>query len=250
MYVIISSKIERSEIVMQKFFYLILISLNLVGLEIKILPDKNLTINNQEIEYIIKNFLQKKYIKINKKVAQKYIKDNRILSDKFLKEYTIPQDLVISLRLNLEENLANLYVKKKQKNMRISEEILKSYYKTHPKLFQKDQNIHFTAYKFKSFEDALKFYQTHKIASKNALIEKKDVVLKKSQIHPLIAPLFDKIRENETTPPVFYGNAYIVFEIKRKEPQKPLSFEESKEKIRSILLQKIFLRTKKELVEK
>ena len=234
---------------MKNFFLISLIISTLWAVKIEIVPDNNFSVLEEEIQNTIKKFLQERYIKIDRKVAEKIIKENRILSNNFIEEYSIPQDLIISFRLSLEENLANLYVKKKQKNIKINKEMLESYYKTHPKLFQEDQKIHFTAYKFKSFKDALKFYQTHKIVS-NALIEKKDVILKKSKINPVIVSLFEKVKEGEITPPVFYKRYYVVFKVKTIEPSKQLSFEESKEKIRNILLQKIFLRTKKELLNK
>ena len=217
------------------------------AVEIKILPDTNLSVSMQEKEALIKNFLER-HIKISNEDAIKYIKENRILSDKFIEKYRkVPKQLLIPLRLQLEENLANLYVKKKQKQLIINDEILESYYKTHPKQFVTDTKISFIAYKFKDFDSALEFYKNNNLLQ-NTLLDKKSLVLSKSQIDPYIAPLFDNIKEKEKTPPIFYGGSYVVFEIKKVEPPRRLSFEESKNKIRDILLQKTFLRTKKELL--
>lgn len=231
---------------MKKIIYFSLIVSILSAVEIKILPDKNISVSSKEMEATIEYFLQK-HIKISKKDAEHYIRDNRILSNKFINEYQIPEDLALSLRLKTEEKLANLYVKKKQNNIKIDNDVIESYYKTHPENFIEDKKIEFIAYKFKNFNSALAFYQKNKIPDDG--YEKEDITLPQKQINPLIAPLFEKTKEGEKTPPVFYGGNYVVFKIKKIEPSRRLNLQESKEKIKNILLQKIFLRTKKELLK-
>lgn len=228
-------------------FFILIVSTFLFAIEIKILPDTNLSISSQEKKTVIKNFLEK-HIKISNNDAVKYIKNNRILSNKFIEKYhKIPKELLIPLRLQIEENLANLYVQKKQKQLIINDEILESYYKTHPKQFITDTKISFIAYKFRNFDSALEFYKNNRLLH-NMLLDKKSLTLSKSQINPYIAPLFNDIKEEEKTPPIFYGGSYVVFEIKKVEPPRRLSFQESRNKIRDILLQKTFVRTKKELL--
>ncbi len=228
-------------------FFILIISTVLSAVEIKVLPDTNVSINSNEEKEVIEMFLRK-HIKISQEDARNFIKNNRILSNKFIREYHfIPKYLLIPLRLQIEEKLANLYVKKKQEQLIINDEILESYYKTHPKQFVTDTKISFIAYKFKNFDNALRFYKNNYL-SQNILSTKQSLILSKSQINPYIAPLFENIKEGEKTPPIFYGGSYVVFEIRKVEPSRHLSFKESKNKIRDILLQKTFVATKKELL--
>ncbi|WP_201340479.1 MULTISPECIES: peptidyl-prolyl cis-trans isomerase [unclassified Nitratiruptor] len=148
--------------------------------------------------------------------------------------------------MKAEKELATLFVKKNQEKIKIDQDVLESYYKTHSKEFVQEEKIHFTAYKFSDFEKALKFYRAN---GKEKAGDTVDITLPKSQINPLIASLFDKAKVGELTPPVFYGGNYVVFKINKIEPTKKLSLEESRPKIKKVLLQKIFPQIKKKLIE-
>jgi len=218
----------------------------LFSIQIGIKSDRNISITNQEIQQTIQNML-KRNIKIDKKNAKEYIENNRILANQFIKaNKKVPKEKLIDIKLLLEEQLAKEYVKNYQKNrIKIDHETIESYYKTHPDQFIKPKEVEFTAYKFPTFQEALNFYQKNE---KN----KKGIKVKTSikGLDPMLQNIIDKTKKHEKTPPIFYNGSFIVFEIDKISPPKKLSLEESRNRIKNILYEKVFFRTRKELVDK
>jgi len=231
---------------MKKILLFFVIISALYSVEIQVNPEKNISfISPKEISFIKEKFL-KQHLKISTEDARTYLKDNRILANMFLQEYSIPKEDYLKWKILIEEELSNLYVRKKEQEKKITDDVIESYYKTHQKDFIEDRKINAVVYRFDDFQKALDFYE-NKDANMNP--KKEEITLITSQIHPVIAPLFEKVSEGQILPPVFFGRDYIVFRIKKIVPSRTKSLEESKEVIKKILYDKIFIKTKKQIIE-
>ncbi len=228
---------------------------NLYAIDLQIKPDVNTTVSSLEADQMITLF-SKKRIRIEKQDAKKAVLDNRILSNAFLKEDKIPEYLLADITLAIEETLSELYVKQNQEKIEINDQIIESYYKTNQKEFIKDNIFDLDAYTFTSFDKALPFYQTYQFAPEKAkqyAMDSNISMLSEKLEYKKIAPaiksvLQDHNKTNYFTAPIVLKEKTLVVHVKAATESGYYTLEESKEKIKTILLQKIFATTRSKLL--
>lgn len=232
---------------MRLFFLLFVATFSSFALELTIKPDANISVTSRDVEWTINNFLMKK-INIEKEDAQRITFDNRLLANEYLKTNPIPEDIKKSMLISLEETLATLYVQSLQEKEPISDAIIESYYKLNQKEFIKEAEFKTTIYSFKTFEEALVLYTDTKEIPKKSISYAKDhnINLREktaivSLFHPQIQQMFkDEKSSNYLTPPFLFMNNFLVIYVENVTPSALLSLQDSKEKIKKILLDKTF----------
>jgi hypothetical protein len=240
-----------------KFILLLLsFTFSLLAIDLAIKPDINATVSSIESDQMITNFKKKRMI-VDKSDAKTAVLDNRLLANALLKEKSseIPQELFVDIKLAIEENLAEMYVKKIQETININEDVIASYYYTHQKDFN-NPLLHADLYSFKTFEEASLFYDKSKndlskvnLVSQELNVNKTEQKIELSKISPTIKPLLkDTNTSNYILHPIFFNNQNVVVHVKNIQ-EGYYSLEESKEKIKAVLLQKVFSDTRENLLK-
>ena len=245
-------KFTRKNMLQKTFMLLCIISFSLFAIQIEIFPDKDSkNVSSEEISTLISNMASKGIV-IDKQNAKKYILENRLLANTFLKQHKkVPKNILTNEKLHFEKTLADAYIKEYQRKIRLSDDVLKSYYLTHKKDFFTIRKISFVPFYFDNFDKANDFYQKNK-KNKHLQIPKDHQIfsLTTDRIDPLVFEVIEKNKPNKLTPPFFYHGRYVVLYIQQDIPSKQILYKDAKESIRKILLQKTAVRAKKELLKK
>lgn len=242
---------------MQKLFIAALsFTLPLFAMDLSIKPDTNVSVSQNEVNQMIVNF-KKKRMTMESSDAKAAVLDNRLLANAFIKNSLpeIKDELLTDLKLAIEENFAEQYVKRMQQNVDVKDEVIASYYYTNRKDFL-NPVVNATIYSFKSFEDANLFYEksrsnVSKIASlsQDFNATKVEQTMELSKISANIKPLLKDVNQsNYLTQPLFLNNQNVVIYINNIKNEY-LSLDESKDKIKTLLLQKIFSSTRENLLK-
>lgn len=232
---------------MKPFLFLFAVTLSAFALELTLKQDTNISVSPRDVEWTISNFLIKK-MNIEKDDAKRITEDNRRLANEYLKHHALPEDLKTSILISLEEKLATLYVQSLQEKEPITDTIIESYYKLNQKEFTKEAEFKTTIYSFETFDDALNFYTKTKETPKKSIIIARDsnVTLfdksaSLSSFHPQITQMFKDGKSTDyLTPPFLFMNNFLIVYVENVTPSTLLTLQESKEKIKKILLDKTF----------
>jgi hypothetical protein len=242
---------------MKYLFILTLVFLShSLAIDLKIEQDKEISISQNEVDWTIASFKAKRF-NIEAKDAKSVTYNNRLLANEYLKKHTLPEELKLSFSLSMEEKLSKLYLENLQKDITISDDVIESYYKTKKQDFTVVPVLKTLIFTFKNFDDALTLYTYAKsnlsdiepYAKQNSLtmVEKTSPL---EGFHPSIKPILQQYSTaNALTHPFWFENQFIVVYIKEIIPNKQLSFEEAKESIRNILLEKTFAGLKAKTIE-
>lgn len=231
----------------------------LMAITVEIKKDSTVEVKPSEIN-VMKKIWKRKGVAIEYDDAKKLILENRLLSNDFIKKYGIDSDYLMRLRLQAEEDLSKLLIKKTLDEHKVDDRVLKSYYIDKYKEFISDKKVHFKAFGFEDFDSAYNFYKKYKnnieninklnIYAKENNITIVDKTLSENNINPQISPLFKKSKEPVLLPPVFYGNKFYEIAILERIPAKKIPFEKAKNIIKEKLFAKRYNEIRNKLLKK
>jgi hypothetical protein len=226
--------------------------------EVSIVPDKDSSVSNEDIQHI--QYYYKKYFNIllSEKGAKKIVKENRLLANAYLKKYGLSKNVKNLVRIVDEFILADQMVQKIQNNIKIPPKVLHTYYLDNIEKFKNDDLVKLKSFLFESPEEAISFY----IESKNKPLEDIVKLAKRHNVKtirdyqettigsltPFLKNNLKKGKQNYLLPPQL-GSSYEVFyviEYKSTNSYKP--FEEVKEKIEKTLHKKRYLEERKRIL--
>ncbi|MCF6173806.1 MAG: hypothetical protein L3J44_08520 [Campylobacteraceae bacterium] len=226
----------------KKIIILIFLIINtLYSVEVEIHRAKP-AVTEQEINVLQKIF-KKKFVLIGRKDARKYLINKKILANMALE--IVPQqkieEFLIKLNISVNKSLALMLLSQKAKNIKITDDIIESYYKTHfDEIKEKFRIIDMTIYYFTMFSDALNFYKT----KKSSYEKKKEVKISINSISK-IKDIILKTEAGKMTQPIFYNGKFIIFHINKKiVPQ----IKDVEKEIKNILRKKILDDIEKKLI--
>lgn len=240
-----------------KYILMVLVCASaLFALDIQIKPDQNITVSNEDIDWTISSYSAKR-MNIERKDAQKVAYDNKLLSNEYLKIKEIPSDIAKSIQNQLEEKLADMYIKELQEK-EIPSDVIESYYMTHKQDFVKDKNVTLTIFGAQDFDSALGLYSFAKDAPTKAYDYAKDHNITEtkrsfelSKLQPQIAQMLKNNKDfGYITPPFPFFGKYNLFIVEEIAPSRPLTTQEAQEAIKKILLDKKFMGKKIETLKK
>ena len=200
------------------------------------------------------------FIPNSDKDVERIVRENSALADAYLQEHKDKFTHAL-LQIELNEKLAERYVKEVYDATKISDDVLKSYYLEHLEKYRKAPLLKARIVIFASLDKAMKFYEhaassggTHpdKIADANRSGYERIVkyVVPVSMARPEIRAVLKKDKAHYYAPPQFYKNRFIVIyvdEIKKQEGYLP--FEKVKANIVHSLKESTMLKKRHELVE-
>jgi len=245
---------------LRTIFYLLFISTFSFGIDIKLLPSNNLNATLNEIN-VLKDKYQNLRVIIKNEDAKKEIEGYRVLANKFLENNKqINKKLFANIKLETERLLAYEFIKQYQANLKISDEILLSYYQTHKDKFVFDTNLDIIILRTKDYKKAILMYEDFKAnkikdviqyAKKNSI----DIEIKTSKLREMnkiyqIMLQKEQKKDNIMFPPRFYQDHYTLVYIKKYTPLYYKSFEQAKSDIEKELKIKKIEDLKKELIAK
>jgi len=217
------------------------------SIEISLHPSKTKEPSSDELS-IKKELLQKRGIfRVPESKLKDFLRSNRVLGDQYLKEFNTTAKYKKTLtkhKLQLEEELANLYVQEKLQQTPVDDEVLLSYYVSHKEKFVEPPKLTVTIYKFDDYQKAYEAYEKKKFDIKGT----KTTIPYKS-IDPSIKEMFKDAKAKDILPPVFFRDSYAVFVVDDVQPKREKSFEEVKPLIKALLLEKIQSDFRKKLLE-
>ncbi|SMC10164.1 peptidyl-prolyl cis-trans isomerase [Nitratiruptor tergarcus] len=242
-------------------FLLLFLTSSLFAIEVDIKPDTPpIRVSKGDI-FTLKNYLFKKFrFRIKEKGARKVVLENRILANEYLKQGLLTPREKNRIKIELEIKLADNFVTHLQKSIKISPEILKSYYYDHIKEYKKSDKVQIERIRFKSYQDALEFYK-----KVNQYPKDKDILLtqfkgkviyqgtvEKERLKTNIASFLQKGKEHYAIPPIVVRSDIIdVYYIEKYIPSQGYKpFEEVKEEIENKLHKQLFAKKRKEILEK
>lgn len=240
---------------MTRLFIALIIASFSWAVELQVSPSKDINATDMEIGLITSKVYKEKHIKLTQEAAKKYLQENKVLSNAYLKEYKdMPHPYKQAKEIEIEEKLADEYIKKHQEKIKLDKETLLSYYVAHKKEFLKPKTYTFYPIEFTAYEEAVEFYNKNRNnpdAIKKYIEEKKvrSLSVPEKKINFMVKNLFVDKKPNTLLPPVYMGNKFILFYIEDVSPEKQMSFEEAKPQIRKKLLEKVYARTRKKLLE-
>ena len=230
---------------------LLILYINLYSIEVNILPDSKEQVKQEEIAAVGKRLKSQRMIMETSDIKQ-MILDNRLLANEYLKSNDI-KELIVNLRLETERALATRYVQAIQNDIKISDEALKSYYVSHELEFKRPADVNFTIVKFHKYDDAMKFYDDYKSKIHDIDLSEYNTSTMLKQLAFLnrdISGLLKKgSKQSYLLPPQFFIDHFSVIYIHNINPINIAPFEEVKEKIRSLLFEKIFKDEKRKIIE-
>ena len=216
-----------------------------LALEIKIYPSSKIHPTQEEIS-ILQNMLKQRGVTIkDKKTIKKRIRENRILADTYLQKYGIPKKLKLRHKLDMEEEIADLFIRKNIQ-VKLNDRILRSYYIMHQKRFYAPKRLSLILYEFKNFHQALQAYKAKNFKT----LKSHEITLEINQLSPYIRPFFENLQEGEITPPLYFKGRFIVFKVKKVIPKQLKPFEDVKQEIKRILVDKAYTTYRKQLFQK
>jgi hypothetical protein len=248
---------------MRKYIWMILLSLlssTLYAIEIQIKPDDKITVSTGDVN-ALKSYLKKKYrFHISEKGAKKVVKENRILANEYLRQGLFRNDEKKRLQIEIETRFADEFVEHLQRKIKISPEVVKSYYYDHLDEYKESDEVGLERFRFKNFQDAMKFYEEassqpderERILSKynGKKIYKGEV--KKERLRESISSFITKDAVGTFLPPMI-GRAdavdvYYVYSYRPAKGHKP--FEKVKKEIEDLLYKKTFAKEREKILSK
>ncbi|SMC10168.1 hypothetical protein [Nitratiruptor tergarcus] len=241
---------------MRKLFLLSLIAISLFAIDIKISPDKNITVSYQDTK-AIKTFYQEVFkFRLADEGAYKLAEENRILANAYIKRYGLDNNDIARIKVETELYLANHMVKNIQNSIKLSDKVLYSYYIDHKDQFKGSDKVDLVIFYFKDPEKAVDFYikakgktleEAKKIASKDIVIkEYKNLDIKKMK--PFFQNIIQKYGPKHFLPPIFDEVSSVSYIQDYHKAQKYKKFEDVKEEIRKLLYSKTFLRERNKIL--
>lgn len=216
-----------------------------LALEIKIYPSSKIHPTQEEIS-VLQNMLKQRGVTIkDKETIKKRIQENRILANTYLQKYGIPKKLKLSHKLDMEEEIADLFIHKNIQ-LKLNDQILRSYYTMHQKRFYTPKRLSLILYEFKNFHQALQAYKAKNFKT----LKSHEIILEINQLSLYIRPFFENLQEGEITPPLYFKGRFIVFKVKKIIPKKLKPFEDVKQEIKQILIDKAYATYRKQLLQK
>ena len=248
--------VENFVLISQKFFkgyklnflpIIFFLSTLSYAIDISLQPSNTKDISSYELN-MKKALLRKKGIlRVDETKLKEFLRSNRMLSDRYIKEFNTTNGYKKTLtvhKLQLEEELADLYIQNRLEQTPIDDETLLSYYVSHKEKFAESPKLTFSVYKFKDFQEAYEAYKENKF-------DKRDdqITIHYKNIDPSIKEMFKNVKEKDVLPPVFFRDSFVIFVIDKVQPKRDRSFKEVKSAIRNLLLNKIRSDFKKKLIK-
>ncbi len=219
------------------------------GIQLHISPDRNISIQQEDID-ALKYFTKEKYRFImNNEGAKKIVKENRILANAYIKEGLLTPFQQKVLLIETEKNLADQYVKHLQQTVQIPEKVLKSYYFDNLEKFKELPQVKLMRYRFKTYKDAIAFYMKKR---KNIKFNKmKESWKSLNKIKEPYRSIFLVTKKGQYTPVFVVGkDKFDIFYIEdKKEGKGYLPFEKVKKDIAKFLYAKTFNRARAKVLE-
>lgn len=219
------------------------------GIQLHIYPDKNIYIQQKDID-ALKHFTKEKYSFImNDEGAKKIVKENRILANAYIKEGLLTPFQRQVLLVEIEKELADKYVKHLQQSIQIPEKVLKSYYFDNREKFKQLDKVKLVRYRFTTYKDALSFYTGKRKNIKYSKTEESWKPL--NRIKEPYRSIFLATKKGHYTPVFIAGkDKFDIFYIEdRKESKGYLPFEKVKKDIAKFLYAKTFNRARAKVLE-
>lgn len=230
------------------------------SIEIKLMPDNNISVNYQDTQ-VLKNYLYQIYrFRITDKGAYTITKENRILANTYLKRGLLSENDKKYLQVIIEKYLAESFIKKLQREQKLSEKVLFSYYLDNKKQFKEEDKIYFLLLQFPSFNSSLKVYNLLKKLPPKQIIEEikkdsnisiKNIGWKKfSELKDVTKSFIKKGKKDYFLPPfIIASNRVKILYVKDYQEGKGYkNFNEVKDKIRQILYQKAFVKERNRIL--
>ena len=245
-------------------WFLLFIVVPLFAVEVEVRPDKdtNITISITE-KNALKDFVKStmNFI-LRDEGAYKIAKENRALANEYIKQKKLSSYDFARIKVEIEMYLATRFVKDIQRNIKLSDDVLLSYYKDNKERFKKSDEADIVLIFFNNYDDAAKFYENvrnkdfsyaKQLAKEyNATI--KDYGFKKVTEFksPTKEYLLQYKKAGVFLPPVVLSpNSVSILYVKGYKVGKGYKdFEDVKEDIRKFLYNKTFLRERNKILKK
>lgn len=226
-------------------FLITFITLQVFCLEITLSPSKRKETTKEEIQIYLNNLQRKGIIIKDKEKVKKRIIEDRILADKYIQNQTTPSRIIISYKHQLEQELADLYIRKKMEK-KISNKEIKSYYIMHRNQFKEPKKLSLILYDFKDYNEAVKAYQKKNFYG----YKPKKIKISINKIVSYLRPIFYKLKKGDITPPIYFRGKFIIFKVENIENSKIKPLQKVENEIRKILLKKAYTTYRKQVLEK
>ena len=225
-----------------------------VDIDVKIEPyvknEENIAAFNQYLK------TEKHFTADSQKGLDKHLHDDWLLANHFAKDMSSYEKALLTNMVN--RYLARKEIEKIQKSIKLSNDVLKSYYLDNLKDYKLKPLVDLTVFNFKTLEDAHTFYkysQEHNYTQTSEFAKEQEVKQFEYK-YPLnkMMPIFrlslrDLKQTGYFTPPLFYGKEFLVIYVKDiKQRDGYLSFKKVKGHIGTILHKQTYLQKRNELI--
>jgi hypothetical protein len=195
-------------------------------------------------------------IGIDTNKAKELITENRILAKEYLRSHEMPEVFKENILLSAEKQLADKMVALIQKDIKIDEEVLNSYYIAHKKDFIHAEIVDICIIQFDSFKEASTFYFQNQNDFKNIqqhCLDDNSTTRKTLAIDSLHQSLKEQIlfsdKEELLLTPQFFKDHYSLVYSRVVEYPGYTPFEKVKDEIKYILHQQTFNKRKQEILK-
>ncbi len=239
-------------------FLMVIFTISGYSIEVQITLDKKIDVSSADIA-AMKYFLKKKYnfIANNEKGVKKLVKENRALANAYLNSEYFKKKFNKNLfKIKTEMQLAENFVKELQREIKIPDKVLKSYYYDHLEDFKESPQVRLVRFSFKNYDDALNFYH-NRLKSDSVDVKDFNGITRDigyANIDKIREPLKSLIKENGKnyiSPPFIWAkdryDVYYVKETKKSDGYK--KFDQVKNRIKDILYQKTFNKKREEVIK-
>lgn len=243
-----------------QYLFLLFLPFSLFSVEIHLKPKVSQDITTKQHAFISYLKHEKNFTLNNPDDAKTLIKENEALANAYL-DSSLSSHEKVRLEVAIDELLSKQMVKKVQKSIDISEDVITSYYLNNRNDFKLEPLLAIEIYEFKNYNEASKLYmytQKHQSDEIKTYIDaakasKKDLKRRLNQLHPSIASLIKKQEQKSGyfLPPLYLKDKFIVIYIRAfDDSAKYIPLRQSKTKIKNILWEKTYLKKRKELLKK
>lgn len=234
---------------------LILSIYSLFAIELSIRPDKNVTVSLQDIDAIKSYLIKGIKFHISDQGARRLVEKNRVLANEYIKHHTTDKELLAYLKVMIEYELANRMVKEYQREHKISEKTLLSYYKDHIESYKLPDKVTFLILSFDDYEKAIDFYKKYKdkkFPSFKILssLKKKELTLPVNKLSNSIRRFIYPQKQGYFLPPLYLKKPSVLYVKQYVVSHEYKPFSLVKDQIRKKLEEKTFLRYRNQLLKK
>ena len=244
-------------------FFLLFYSISSMAVEVVLQKSGEKPVSRIEVSAMKKHLHDVLHFKPKSdKDVERIVEENKMLADAFLEEHSKDTLDMALISIELNERLADQFVKELNKKIEIPDDVVKSYYLEHIEKYKKAPLVKTKIFLFKTLPEAMivfKFSTKHDpektISFIDTNISKEDVKkikynVPESLMRPEVKTVLVHGKEHYFTPPQYYKGKYmLVFVDKIEKEQGYIPYDKVKKEILYTLKKQNFLKERQNIID-